>query len=309
MAKLSWHRAAIIAGIFGAALLLMLLLRKAHIPGWWDNPSIINFLAAWIPFVISVFIAFVPEHEMSRTQKWLWRSAVIIIGFAWSAVLWHQQVITDALGKKDKIEIVTNAVTQSNAHSDQQIDGVRADVKTTTQALDQKLTNLSSQVSTTEKTITGNLSKFSPPVPQYAKLQFSFFTQSSASLPLTTESLAPDKDGIFTVDFVVTNISETTTAKNGDIWVIACDQCTIVEEPQGFDRPKGLPELERHKTFQNLNPGVTLEKMTVKLRVNGLYQAFLISLRYSCETCGKVTDAQDLKALITPYLGPLTTSP
>ena len=62
---------------------------------YWNDVKLINFLAAWIPFVISILLAFVPEHEMTATKKFLWRFGVISVGFIWSAVLWHQQVITD----------------------------------------------------------------------------------------------------------------------------------------------------------------------------------------------------------------------
>jgi hypothetical protein len=84
-------------------------------------------LAAWISFVLS--FAFVPEHKMSTTKKILWRSGVIAVGFIWSVVLWHQQVITDKTAKEDQERIVTKAVTQSNEHSDKQIGAVRQDVQ------------------------------------------------------------------------------------------------------------------------------------------------------------------------------------
>jgi hypothetical protein len=108
MGKLSLWRAAIITGIFVAGFLLLVFLRKLRVFGWWNNLNIINFLAAWIPFVISIFIAFVPEREMTVRQKWFWRSGVIVIGFIWSAVLWHQQVIMDTAAKTGQAEIVTN---------------------------------------------------------------------------------------------------------------------------------------------------------------------------------------------------------
>jgi len=225
---------------------------------------------------------------------------LIGVGFSW--MLWKQQRLSVEVTKRDQQSAVQAAVRQSNDHSDEQIAGVRKDVHTETQTLDEKMKGLSSQVAATETHINGAIHNVVVPSPQYAKLQFSLFPDSTVSLPLTTESLAPDKDGVFTVDFTVTNISETTAARGADLWVFVCTQCKIVEEPQGFDRPNGLPESERHKVFQNLNPGVSLEKMTVKLKLVEPYQAFLISFKYSCETCGKMTAAQDLKVLTTPYI-------
>jgi hypothetical protein len=127
MVKFSLRRAAVVTSIFVTMFLVFVFLRK-FVGGWWSDPTIINFLAAWIPFVISIFIAFVPEHEMTSRQKWIWRSGGIIIGFIWSVVLWHQQVIVGLEAKRDQTEIVTKAVTQSNQHADEKIAGVRDDV-------------------------------------------------------------------------------------------------------------------------------------------------------------------------------------
>src|SRR5258707_14704092 len=62
---------------------------------YWNDVRLVNFLAAWIPFVLSILVAFVPEHKMTTAKKYLWRGGVMFVGLAWSIVLWHQQVVTD----------------------------------------------------------------------------------------------------------------------------------------------------------------------------------------------------------------------
>src|ERR1022692_1354441 len=77
---------------------------------YWDDPKIVNFLAAWIPLVLSILVAFVPEHQMTVKKKIMWRGSVILVGFIWSVVLWHQQDITDRIARADQERMVTNAV-------------------------------------------------------------------------------------------------------------------------------------------------------------------------------------------------------
>ena len=219
---------------------------------YWNDVKLVNFLAAWIPFVLSILLAFIPDSQMSKKKRILWRTCVIGAGLAWSIVLWHQQVIADMATKQDQAKIVSDAVTKSNEHSDQQIAGVRTDVQTETKALNDKLTSLSEQV----KSVNGNVSRAIPLPPQYAKLQFSLYSGPTTMLPITTKSLSPDKDGVFNVDFVVTNISET-SGKSVELWVYICDDCAFAEEPKGFDKPLGSKEQTRHKSFPILNPGAT----------------------------------------------------
>jgi hypothetical protein len=263
---------------------------------YWHDVRLVNFLAAWIPFVLSTLIAFVPEREMSTLKKYLWRSGVIGVGFAWSVVLWHQQVVMDEVTKVDQTRIVTQAVTQSNIHSDEQIAGVRKDFQSESATLDEKIKGLSGQLSSTETHISGSISKIILPDPQYAKLQFSFYS-TMGDFPLTTISSSPDKDGVFSVDFYAKNTSDTTATKQADMWLYVCDDCSVVEAP-GFDQPKGLEEHARHKMVPNLNPGVAYEKMTLRVKPKHPFPFFDLGFRYACEFCGKIKDAQIMKVLV-----------
>ncbi len=130
-----------------------------------------------------------------------------------------------------------------------------------------------------------------------AVLQFSFW--SDTAFPVTTQTLAPDEGGVFTVVFIAKNVSDMTATRSADIWVYVCDDCEIVEAPKGFDQPQGLHESARHKVVPNLNPGVTFEKMTIKLKLKRPLASFEVGFRYACETCGKMKEIQRMTVLIS----------
>jgi hypothetical protein len=60
-----------------------------------------------------------------------------------------------------------------------------------------------------------------------------------------------------------------------------------VKEPDGFDRPSGVSDLQRHKNWGILNPGIATFKIETDLKVNKYYNSFLLGFAYSCKACGK----------------------
>lgn len=94
----------------------------------WNDIVFVNFVSAWIPLALSILLAFVPEHRMTRANKYLWRGAVIFVGFVWSIVLWHQQVVTQAQAERDQQNAINAAVQKSNEHSHQSMGQLRSDV-------------------------------------------------------------------------------------------------------------------------------------------------------------------------------------
>lgn len=295
--RLSYRPAFVVAASSLIASLIVVVCRsvqlfyQSDLDFWLD---ITNFAVVLLPFAFSILFAFVPDM---RTRHIAWRTLVILIGVSFSWMLWKQQRLAADAAKRDQQYAVEAAVRQSNDHSDEQIAGVRKDVHSETQTLEEKMSALSGQVKASETDINGAIKRVVVPDPQYAKLQFSLFDSNATDFPLTTQTLVPDKDGVFTIDVLTRNVSETTAAKNGDIWVYVCDACIFAEEPQGFDRPKGLRETARHKLFQNLNPGVVLEKMTLRIKLNAPFSRFAIAFQYSCESCGKMQDPQRMTLL------------
>ena len=152
----------------------------------------------------------------------------------------------------------------------------------------------------TESDLDVSISKVGTPPVKYAQLQFRIFDPTSPD-PVMAKYITPDADGIYTAEFTTTNISDT-TASMVDIWVQVCEQCSYAVEPAGFDKPQGIPEQNRHRTFQILNPGVSFEKMTIKFKIVGGPFAFTeVQFHYSCSTCGKLAPAQTIKYYLLPY--------
>ena len=42
--------------------------------GVWENANVVNFLAAWIPFALSILLAFIPDGQMPVKTRVVWRS-------------------------------------------------------------------------------------------------------------------------------------------------------------------------------------------------------------------------------------------
>lgn len=281
---------------------------------YWNDPKLVNFLAAWIPTVGSIVIAFVPEGQMTPIKKWVWRSAVVGMGFAWSVILWHQQVVMEEANASDQKAIVAAAVNKSNQHADEKIgevqhdvQGVKTDVGGVKSALKETADALSSMVSKSEKSITSGLAKVGKPEPpELAKVQFSLFPEESQinNLPILARSINQDKDGNIPVDVTFTNVSST-SADLVEIWITVCSICSFAVEPTGFDKPKGSDERMRHRQLPGLlNPGVTFEKTTIvvkpPLAMSPPY-TFELSFTYSCKTCGKQLPKQSVRVSVLPY--------
>lgn len=311
--KMSYRLSLLVAGTSTAACALLWLSWGIYL--YWDDARLVNFLAAWIPSVLSVLVAFVPEHEMTPVKKILWRSSVIAVGFAWSVVLWHQQVVTDIASKRDQQNMVAEAVSQSNSHSDEQIGFVRQDVKgvkadlagtASKTDLTKTATAITGSVAKSQAELSVNIGKINKPdPPEQVRLQFSLFVPETRTdaLPILTHAVSQGKDGNFPVDLFVTNISNT-AGEAIDIWIQLCDLCSFAAEPAGFDKPQGLDERARHRLIPLLNPGVSLEKQTivVKSTVKAPF-SFTIVFRYSCKACGKQGEVvpQTVVIVALPY--------
>jgi hypothetical protein len=261
---------------------------------YWNDVKLLNFLAAWIPFVLSILIAFLPEHEMNEKKKVFRRFSIILIGFAWSVVLWHQQVIADAKTSTDQQSMVTEAVKQSNLHSDQQIGAVRSDVQGVKKDLEDKISDTVSKSTSNLSESIGKVNKPSPP--ELARLQFTLWKDgmSITELPILTNTIHAELDGTYSVGFSFSNISST-SADAVEIVAMVCDQCSFASEPANFTKLNGASESQRHRSIGDINPSVTFEKMLISVKVPQYLTDFEIGFNYSCKTCGKSREWQEVK--------------
>lgn len=307
-----------------AILLSLSLLAGA---GWvyfhWNDPDkeykIVNFSAAWFPFAVSIFAAFIPDLEKVGKMRRVWRIGIIVAGFLYSIVLWHQQSVNLAASRRDQEGIVTTAVSKSNDHADQQISGIRKDVSAVrgdfAKANDQSGRQISKMedelkgafgsvatlVSKTETNLNASIGKVGKPEPpDLASLQFGLWEENSSTAgPILTSSLRPDKDGVFTVAFWLTNNSNT-AMHSVDVWIDICDHCMFTQEPAGFERPTGMRDQTRHVRISLLNPGVGTEKGILHIKPARPFTQFEVAMRYSCEVCVKMAPPQKATIIALP---------
>jgi len=267
---------------------LVWMLRGINI--YWDDPRIINFLAAWIPAAGSTLLAFVPDREMTTGKRWVWRSSVMAVGFSWSAILWHQQVIGDRATLEVQRKVVTEAVTQSNQHSDQLIGRVRADVqevKGDVQGVQKKIEGQSDAISKSTSTINESIGKVGKPEPpKKADVQFSFWELNPDNWP-KLEEWVEVKGNIASVDVTARTLGDI-SAKNGLLILRVCERCKWAQEPSGFLPKDNDQSDDRMKRFDLMLPDVAMTKMHMDIEippdfVNGT--AFTIGGIYSCENC------------------------
>lgn len=241
--------------------------------------------------MLSLLLAFVPEHEMTTAKKLLWRSSVILVGFIWSVVLWHQQVIVDKTTRDDQERIVNQAVSKSNEHSDQQIKSVQGDIGGVKKDVGEVKIEL--QQSTSDITIgIGKIGKPAPP--KLARLELSLFKDDmkATDLPILQDSITADKDGVVVMGVTFTNVSDT-IADVLEVWLGVGDVCVFTEEPQGSERPPGMAAAQRHFNVPAINAGVSHPKIVLKVKCPApIPYRFPVSFRYSCKTCGPMSKIQ-----------------
>lgn len=257
-----------------------------------------NYVVVFIPFAFSIFFAFVPDM---RGKHIAWRIAVIAVGLGFSVVLWEQQHLASEAAKRDQKELVTSAVKQSNEHSDEKIGTMTSELDTQTTKLHERLDSLESHIDSS----IGKVKPLPPPPPKFAQLQFSFYPSDTRRFPLLIQSLRPDSSGTFTMDFVVKNTSDAVAVQKADIWMVICTDCSFASEPLGFEKIESSGEYVRHKFFEYLNHGVSLEwKASVAVPVK--FGSFETSFNYSCQTCEP--GDQNIQTLTVSVIPPFTLS-
>jgi hypothetical protein len=121
--------------------------------------------------------------------------------------------------------------------------------------------------------------------PKLARMQFSFwsYAPNAGDVVPIKEITVPLHGNSVTLDFTVGNVGEA-TALNTDIWVRLCTACSYANEPDGFQRAKGMAESDRTRLIQRLSVGTYMEKMTVEV-VPPPVGDFNVDFISSCDTC------------------------
>ena len=260
--------------------------------GFWL--TLVNFAVAWLPFAFSIVVAFIPDMKRAPIAM---RVVVVLFGLGYSVLLWQQQTISLKANQEDQRQAIMTAVEKSNEHSDQQIATVRSDLDEVAKNFGREFEGLSSLLAESTTNISASISKVGVPLVKNAQIQFSFYKERlpESSFPLTVIELRPTDEGVYSVEFFAKNISDDASAKSVDMWVFICDACAFNKEPEGFDKPAGIPEISRHKYFNLLNPGVSIAKMIAEVKLTRPSAGFEMGFQYSCETCGPKSAIQKVR--------------
>jgi hypothetical protein len=259
----------------------------------WENADLINFLVAWIPFTVSILIAFIPDKELRMSRRIAWRIGIIICGLVYSILLWHQLGLTEKLAAQDQKRLLSDAIDKSNQHSDEKMGKLRDELK---DAIADTVTKSTSR-------LTQDISKVMPPVPEFAKLQFSFYVKDIEHFPMLFESMRARENDTFPIEFFFKNASHAVAAEKGDIWLEICRACGYSSVPNRFSKLAESPEAVRHMTFDVINHDIYYEPETVSVSIPSKYSRFTVSFKYACETCGPGENpAQELTVYVLPPL-------
>jgi len=245
-----------------------------------------NFAVACTPVALTIVIAFIPDLRRAPMK---WRIGVVSIGLMWTLLIFKQEVLTENEQNRVITEAISRAVSKSNKHSEQEIGNqVQKLTGVFREGLGQVSNGLSHQMSNGLSTLNQNLSKVGqPPEPKFAQIQFSLWDEQFRDFPELVDTVERDSEGVFKVYWTGRNTSDV-AAENLEFWIVLCDDCTYAREPEGFDRPPGTSDVVRHRMFGFLNPGVTIAKIEMDVRMNGHYGWFEMDVKYSCKTCGKM---------------------
>ena len=277
------------------------------------------FIAAWAGHVATT----------NKVYRWVfWIAGTMLAGVSATIGVRNYQaqlkaepteaIVMRAVNKSNEYtgQMAAQTVAQTTKHTDEQVGTVRSDLKKATEHSDEQTAALRSDlkgavvsfgdlVSKTENDLNANIAKVGrPDPPEQPKITFTLLRDDPTQLretdfPLLVTSKTPDSDGTFTIDFLARNTSNV-IAENVELWVVLCDACSFVKEPQGFDRADGSPANVRHRQWGPLNAGVNIGKMTIQMKPNGKFSYMGLTFAYACKLCSAPeTNKQDVKIVIS----------
>jgi len=275
------------------AALILFLLAYILVRGYlqWTDPDrkykLINFCAAWFPFAVSVFAAFIPDFEKAERMRPVWRIGIIVLGLVYSVILWDQQSVNISAARHDQEE----TIRKSSDHADQKFNELQQHLDSETSKSTSQIKGVKDGLSDLMDKMQSNLGQRigevgKPEPPELAKVEFSLWVDKEADFPKLMGSIDPELDGTFRVYWTAKNTSGV-IAEDLELWILICRDCAYTKEPEGFDRPQGMDEFTRHKVWGSLNPGIATPKMETSLSLNQPYELFQLGFKYSCKSCGK----------------------
>jgi len=289
--SLSIHRALLISTVGPLASIIIVVWRWIYLHEGEEDFGLMlaNYAVAWLPFAISILIAFVPDMRKAHIA---WRVLVIFAGLTYSIVLFKQQILSMAAAKRDQERATRVAIEESNKHSDQKIGEVRQDVRGVKSDVQGVKKDLQDTVKKSTSSLSESIGKVGKPEPpQLAQLRFTLWTDTTSSeqFPLVTKTQLKTHEGSVTMEFTIQNIADV-PAEDVELWIKICRDCRFAKEPEGFNHFKGQLEQDRHKgPVPRILSGIAIEKMTAEIIPPPVDNRFEVDLFYGCKNCVVVT--------------------
>ena len=271
----------------------------------WPDQFLL-WLSTFIPVFLGLVVILVPAKNEDAQTHMRWRYALGVALILYGGLVWAQQTRQASDSQVDRETAIKDTAAQTSADVSERvnkqyqdmIDDLNMQILSLRRQLSDQARDFAAQLKQTGTDLAGSISKVGTAAVKYAELQFKGWSDEQNGPTNSPPTIVADQSGVFTLNFTFMNNSETATG-TGDVWLYLCDACQLSEEPRGFDRPTGLNERERHLTFQQLNPGVTMQKQTIKIKINGGPFAWAeLSFQYSCAACGKVSSIQTVRYLV-----------
>jgi hypothetical protein len=246
--------------------------------------------------ILAAFVASFGGHvaTQNKRDRWIFYfSGALLAGIIITSGV--RNYLATLIAETPK-HIVMEAVSKANEHSDKQI----AKVKDGVEVVNANVQKLHDTMEENDSSLSREIGKVSPVVPGRAQLAFSFFTEDDTKIPVTTTYAPPGEGGYVSVDLTVKNVSKETSTAKGNLWIRICLGCQYHKDLVGFFKRDGMEEHERNKPFENLDAGVSLEKMTVSVLPPKGVSVFFVLGKYSCQACGPLSNWQTMRVQTRP---------
>lgn len=152
-----------------------------------------------------------------------------------------------------------------------------------TEPLLQQNQKLQQDVTDTKKLIQSTKDQLGKPAPK-AALEAMFATTMEDVAKKNKEiTVSPQQDGSVEFTILVANTS-IEQAKNGSVYVRACQGCTFAKEPERCTKPVGAPDFDRERMFDALGAGISLA-IPLKIMPPQQTSRLAIDVTVRCENC------------------------
>lgn len=234
----------------------------------------------------------------------VWRTAIVLVGAIGTVVLWQNDTLRDDAQRNALRTAIEQANKHSDEHAEKQTEKLTSNLNNATLHSDEQIATVNKNLGTTTSSVLDAFSKTAeelnkkieavkPPPTEKAKMVFSFWVEKSDQFPALIRTFHPDKEtNIVDLDLTFRNVSKV-TAKDVEIWLQVCDDCSYSKEMPGFEKLSGSADQIRHRRIGDIHGGVFFEKISASVIVKPTFSSFVVSFAYGCDNCESNLLAED----------------